>query len=232
MASILSETFTTGIPGGFATWIGQNQSTAVATYDGTNLAVDLSQNAFNASWRIDAVAPSLDMRVVVDLEVVTLDRGFGSASGFGISFGGASHAEYVQLQGFTGTGGTVTGLIGASNDVIGAVTATAGGSTAWSFPSTGRYTYEYRCIRLGNRRQYQFLEGGVLVHLVETNWIPTTDTITPALLFRDSKYKLHQIDIYDDATALSVALAGVEGGIVGPSVPFTWPAVSKWLEAG
>ena len=53
MTLILSETFASGIPAGFAVSV-DDVSPMTATYNAGQQAVDLVKGGFNSAWRIDA----------------------------------------------------------------------------------------------------------------------------------------------------------------------------------
>lgn len=217
MALILSESFATGIPSGFATIV-VDGSTFTATHQSSQQAVDLAITGNNGAWRIDASPNSLDMRIVLDVEQLVADAGGTGDSGIGVLFKAASETvshllllstEAVRIARYRGAFGTPSpGYVDED-------------SVPWPLPSlAGRRTLEFTCVRAGDRRQYQIRVDGVLLYFAPIDVGPTTDLLQPSIWLRDSSYRLHEISIYDDATALPLT-----GRLAGENIrlpPRTW----------
>lgn len=219
MALILSESFAAGVPSGFATIVNDAGSLS-ATWHASG-AVDLVKDAFNGAWRIDASPTALDLRIVMDVEQLSADNGGSSGSGFGVGFRAASETP-VHTFWFSTEGGSIARYFGTTTNPITA--AVNEGTTPWPLPSlAGRKTIEWVCVRSGSAREYQVRVDGVLVYAAPAVVGPLSDTLEPWLFVRDASYRLHQIDIYDDAVpyAWSARLDAVDIRLP----PRTWAPV-------
>lgn len=228
MALILSETFASGIPAGFAVSV-DDSSPMTATYNAGQQAVDLVKGGFNSAWRIDACPARVNSRVVLDLEQVSADNGGSSASGFGVAWGAASETFTHHLW------------LGTENSVVARTRGAAGfpvsaaadeGSTPTEFPVlSGRHTYEFACLQSpdGLRRQYQVRIDGVIGHLGGISTIPFSDVLAVYIFLRDCSYRLHQIDVYDAGTYVAPLARIVSGvGRLSPG----GPGDARWRAAG
>jgi hypothetical protein len=227
MALLLSETFAAGIPSGFATAV-VDTGTLTATWDAGG-AVDLSKDGFNGAWRIDASPGAPDLRVVLDVELLSADNGGSSASGLGVAFKAASEAwaHVVFLA-------TESGQIGRSRGSAPSPVASAvdEGNTLWPLPSlVGQHTLSFACLRRpdGAGRQYQVHVDGALLYASPIATVPYADDLTPWIFLRDSAWRLHQIEVYSDAAYIDMP-ARLSGPVL-QLPPRTWAPVGYRIDS-
>ena len=201
MATILSESFAGGIPSGFAsTVLGGGSASLTVSYNGGLQAVDLDKGAFNAAWVLDAVGYQQNLRLVIDLEQVTADNGGSSASGVGFTFKVASEAFHHIVAAFT-----ESGLVAAFRGAPGTpMDSSAGdGGSAQPIPSmAGRQLVELSIVRTAWAGiQVQVRVAGQLVFLNQHAYILPGDGVLPGVFIRDSAYRVHSVEAFDDPVA-------------------------------
>lgn len=207
MGLLLSESFGAGIPGGFATAIADGGGTFTVTHNAGESAVDFSRPGPNALWRLDTCPAAADLRVRFDLEVITADLAAAAISGFGASFKAASATPLhhviasTQDQAVYPYMGSVASPNGnATTDVPGVFQPIA---------VAGRYVYEFVCVRRAGAsqggRQYQIRVDDVLLWYADVGTFPAGDLISPYFFIRDSAFRMHSVEVYDDATEVATA---------------------------
>lgn len=232
MALVLSESFTTGIPSGFATIV-NDFGALTATWHAGSQAVDLGKDNGGAGWRIDASPAYPDLRLVLDLEQLVADNGGGVGTGFGAAWRAASQSVAHLLWLVTeSTGQSVARYAGqGGSPLAAAIDELVYGR---DLPSTsGRHTYEFVCMRApnGTQRQYQVWMDSVLLYAGLIATIPHADALVPYVFIRDCAYRLHSIQIYNDATYQALPVAVLP--LLSNSQAFApvWPVTGKGLAA-
>lgn len=206
MASILSETFAAGIPGGFATLLGSGGGTTSVTWNSGQQSADLARTEFNGAWRLDACPTALGLRVVLDVEPIAADAGFGSASSFGVSFQAPAVQTFGHHLALNTEGQTVFRYGGSTGDVTAAAVDEGAGPLA-PVTLSGRRTWEFVCVPWQGRHQYQVRVDGALVHAGPVVGIPPGEALRPWVFLRDSSYRIHSIDVDDSPSVLGLPVA-------------------------
>lgn len=206
MALVLSESFTAGIPTGFASVVlGSGAGALTATYNGGEQAVDLAKGALNGAWVLDAAGAHPDLRVVLDVEQVSADNGGSTASGIGLSFKASSEGFHHFVGLFTESA-TVAVYAGSTGDPIGSTVADGPSLPLW-VSIAGRVALEFAVVRgVRGSRQIQLRVDGELVYLGAVRSVADGDSLLPGVFLRDATYRLHAVDVYDDATVFAPPL--------------------------
>jgi hypothetical protein len=212
MAIVLSETFATGVPSGFATQV-VNTGSFTATYNPTQQAVDLSKDNFNGGWRFDTVSASVELDVEMDVECTDIQTvNFGTFFGLflGVSSGSGDGA-LIAYSRIVRDGGSSGGL-------------NAGGVN-WGFGSAvdieppGRPLFEFavgerKLIRIktnvsGSDRIVETVVAGQPHYKLFRAVNSFTGLVRPTLFLRNGSIRLHSIVIRDDAVITEPAKVGV-----------------------
>lgn len=202
MALVLSESFVTGIPAGFAS-SQVSSGTLTATYNAAQQAVDISKDSSQGAWRLDTVPSKASLRVVMDIEHTGTFP--DSAASLGVYWKGDANVYavgafvYPNQANFALFGGASFAPI----DVMTTYVSNPGGAPA--VPSTGRHTYEFGCTApdtLGIRQFYVKIDGTLAAAVIVYNAIGKTDLIKPYIGIRNTAFRLHSVDVYDSVAAL------------------------------
>lgn len=202
MALLLSETFATGVPAGFHVQY-VDYGSLVATWQSAAQAVDFVKDGYNGGWRLVGCPSAADLRVVLDIEQLSANNGGSSASGIGVGFESDQETLLPHFLSLTYEIGYVSRLRGDGASPTASVADE--GSTPSAIPDlAGRHTIEFACVRgpIGFSRQYQVSVDGVLLYAGPVVSVPVAGTLLPWLWFRDSSWRLHQIDVFSDAVHL------------------------------
>jgi hypothetical protein len=204
VATLLNETFASGIPGGFATIINDTGTLSVAYNAGDN-SVTLTKDAFNALWQIDAVSAQSLLRVKLDIEHVMAD-GPGTVSGFGIGYKFALQAGYrfSMVSAENGTISRGSGVISSS----GVGTSESEGTMVAYSGQGARHLYEFFLVKSsGGIAPLYFVRitrDGTQIYEDVTGY-PTAQLAIFGIWIRGTTIKLHSIEVYDDAGGYSPA---------------------------
>lgn len=224
---LLSETFASGIPGGFATVLTDSGGTFTAVADGGSLSVDLDRRGYNGVWRIDASPTAAQLRVVMDVEILIANNATATAPSLGLAVQDTAGNIYHALVVYN------DGVVGAHRGITAGAVGNQAGEPRYSsayLPSSGRFTAEFSLVNQpsGTGMQYQATIDGEMWF-----WpIPVVQPVQglalrPGIFLRDKKIRLHSIEVHDNPTYLSLPY----GPELHPEIPQvaqyapTWPVV-------
>ncbi|MBB5204397.1 hypothetical protein HNQ51_001711 [Inhella inkyongensis] len=199
MALIFSESFETGIPGGFATTL-TDYGTLTASYDGAAKAALLTKDGYNAVWRLNTAPVAATVRVLLDVEHVSADNAGSSSSGFGPAFKFVGRTAW-SMAGVSAEGGYLHFGSGSDGSPVGFATNDAG--TVYYEGQGARHVYEFLLTAASGAtiptRWLRVKRGGAVQATVALPTYPRTALESLGIFMRDSTQKIHSIEVYDDA---------------------------------
>jgi hypothetical protein len=184
---VWSETFATGIPGGFATTL-LDAGTLGITYDAANGAVILDATGYNTAWMFNMPDAQLGVKLEFDIEIITPTYGNGPAIGLVLT-GGPE-----LLQNNVSPGGTLFASVRSNSAVaLGQYEVLASTGLTSAAPSTGRALWTYSSVpKATGGRDYGFAVDGTDV-LVSHSQTPATAMLKTGLFLRSCKVRLHGV---------------------------------------
>lgn len=232
MTTLLDETFASGIPGGFGTWIIDGSGTATITHDAGSSAADLYRSSFNSLYRLDTSGTAVALRIVMDIEITANPNTYSPGMGIGV---------YVPATGWYYTHAlwrsqTTQVFRGASAGNIG-VSESAVGYSPYAFSSTGleRCTYEFSIAAnsTSGKRQFSVKRDGELLSIpIETSWFANDAVLRPCIFLRDRTIRLHSIQVYDDPATLDATIYAKAAGASFQRVAYaSQPTAGKYSKA-
>lgn len=222
MAVILSETFSADPGGAFATPLVDSGGVLTATYNGAQQAMDLDRVGYNSVWRLDTCPLVRNSRAVLDLEVVSNDRGGATVSGVGLAWYSSSlaywHILAVSTEGLSvilGRGSTIAPL---------GFGLTINSRASMPVPTSGRRVYEFTNVDTETDfgRQVKCVVDGADFGLL-TYPAPAGEDLRLGVFVRDSTYRVHSIEVQDDAVAAPMPVSAEGGYQVLPTDVVTQP---------
>ena len=214
MALIIDESFTAGIPAGFAT-IANDAGTLTATYNSAQQAVDLVKGNYNSAWILNTfTTPSAEVEVEVDMEFLG-----GAAPYFGVYFSpNPSSPNYSACLYFscsptaTGIGTFFTGTNRWGWTIDGDST-----TGTLSHISTGtRKTYTFRTKVQDGYRYFEILANGsrLGIYYLNNPTLTSSQFLRPSLFIRNGTFRVHSIRAWDQLSTSS-PFPRVEGKVRG-----------------
>lgn len=185
-SEVWSETFASGIPGGFATTL-LDSGTLGITYDATNSAVILDATGYNTAWMFN-MPEALGVKVEFDIEIITPT--YGNAPHIGLALTGGPQL----LQNIVSPGGTLFGSVRSNSAAalgLSEVLKSTGLTSA--APSAGRALWTYSSVpNPAGGRDYGFAVGTNDV-VISHSQTPATALLKTGLFLRSCKVRLHGV---------------------------------------
>lgn len=191
---VWTETFDTGIPGGFAT-ASTDSGTLVVSYNSTEKAVDLTATGYNTAWMFQGRAGLGEWKVEMDVEVIDLD--YGNFPHFGV----AATPGYNTTQIFMISAVRQLAVCYSSNSTPPALAYMLSPEMAFPMPTSGRTV---RAISMTASdipmvRRMEF-EGPGLVNAQAAGMpvysVPDNHTWQLGIYVRSCKIRVHSVSVY------------------------------------
>lgn len=197
-SEVWSESFASGIPGGFATTL-LDSGTLGITYDATNSAVILDATGYNTAWMFNMPEAQLGVKVEFDIEIITPT--YGNLPYIGLALTGGPQL----LQNIVSPGGTLSACVRSSTvDTLGLQATLASTSFASAAPASGRALWTFSSVpNPAGGRDYGFAVGTNDV-VISHSQTPATALLKTGLFLRSCKVRLHGV------RGFALVAAGVE----------------------
>ena len=191
---VWTESFDTGIPGGFATTV-TDSGTLVVAYNSTEKAVDLTATGYNTAWMFQGRAALGEWKVEMDVEVIDLD--YGNFPHFGVAATPTSNVTQNLLMSAV----RQVAVCYSSNSTPPSLQYQASPEAGFAHPTSGKSLRSVSMMAsdVTMVRRIEF-EGAGLVNaqfaLTPVFAIPDANTWQLGLFIRSCKIRVHSISVY------------------------------------
>ena len=213
MALIIDESFTSGIPNGFAT-IANDSGSLTATYNASQQAVDLVKDNYNSAWILNTFStPSSELELEIDMEFLG-----GAAPYFGVYFSPNPYLPVYSACLYFSCSPTANGIGTFYTDLYygWSLNGDADSNNQSHISAGTRKTYTFRTKLQDGYRYFEILANGTRIgrYYLNSPSLTSSQLLRPSLFIRNGSFRVHSIKAWDQLSTSS-PFPRVEGKVKG-----------------